>query len=378
MASARRTRILGDSGPSNPERWRWGGPTTQVHVLLLIYAGDEAEQKRQESRWIPPATSGLAEVATHEAGRQPDAREHFGFMDGIGQPVVAGSGRYNRQRQRTGHATEIAAGDFALGYTNEYGVRSPGPTVSPDDDGEGRLPPAEDGTGRHDLGRNGSYLVFRQLAQDVAGFWRFVRAAGPLVWPDDPQAAVRLASKVVGRWPSGSPLVLHPDADGGAIDNDFTYAPTDSLGLKCPLGAHVRRANPRDALGPDPKAALASVRRHRLLRRGRSYGHRLEDLSQDDGRERGLHFICLNADLERQFEFVQQTWVDNPVFAGLYRETDPLLGQGESGDRTFTVQAQPLRRRVPGLGRFVTVRGGAYFFLPGIRALRFLFGASLA
>jgi deferrochelatase/peroxidase EfeB len=127
-------------------------------------------------------------------------------------------------------------------------------------------------------------------------------------------------------------------------------------------------------MGKDPKQARISANRHRLLRRGRSYGARIADPRVDDGVDRGLHFICLNADLERQFEFVQQTWINNPVFAGLYQEVDPLLGPQEGGSAPFTIPHDPVRLRVPGLQRFVSVRGGAYFFLPGIRALRFLCG----
>jgi deferrochelatase/peroxidase EfeB len=108
------------------------------------------------------------------------------------------------------------------------------------------------------------------------------------------------------------------------------------------------------------------------LRRGRSYGNRAADPRVDDGIERGLFFICLNSDIERQFEFVQQTWLNNPVFGGLSGEVDPIVGHLVKGDEIFTEQADPLRRRVHDLRRFVTVKGGAYFFLPGIRALRYI------
>jgi deferrochelatase/peroxidase EfeB len=138
------------------------------------------------------------------------------------------------------------------------------------------------------------------------------------------------------------------------------------------MGSHIRRANPRDALGPDSATALNSANRHRILRRGRSYGHRLDNPMVNDGGERGLHFICLNSDIERQFEFVQQTWINNPVFGGLDGEVDPLVGNLPKGDCIFTVQGQPLRTRVHGLSRFVTVKGGAYFFLPSMRALKYL------
>jgi deferrochelatase/peroxidase EfeB len=177
---------------------------------------------------------------------------------------------------------------------------------------------------------------------------------------------------------SGAPLVKYPSSDPHAgtptlsKENDFEYDATDAHGFACPVGSHIRRANPRDALGPDPETALKSANRHRLLRRGRSYGQRLTDPFVEDGGERGLHFICLNGDLERQFEFVQQTWVNNTTFAGLHCESDPLVGNQDESSRRFTVQADPLRSRVHNLRSFMTVRGGAYFFLPGLKALRYL------
>lgn len=378
MSSFRRSRILGDVGLSQPRHWRWGGQETPVHVLLLIYGEAEDEIEREKQRWRAPTDAGVTEILTLDAGRQPDGREHFGFMDGIGQPVVAGSGRLQRQLNRTGHATELPVGEFVLGYRNVYGEPSLGPTVDAALDPHSALPRSDIVPGRRDLGLNGTYLVFRQLSQDVPAFWKFVSEAGAALWPNDPNGPTRVAAKMVGRWPSGAPLTLYPDADPHAeppepIENDFGYAEGDAHGLACPLGAHIRRANPRDARGPDPKAARESANRHRLLRRGRSYGRRLKNLLQEDGEERGLHFICLNADLERQFEFVQQTWINNPVFAGLEQETDPLVGDQSQCRGAFTIQADPLRHRISGLRPFMNVRGGAYFFLPSLPALRFLF-----
>ncbi len=373
MSSERRSRVLGDAGENSPKCWDWGGePSSLPHVLLLIYSDEESGLVRQEEHWLPPADSGLAVITTLEAGRQPDQREHFGFMDGVGQPTFTGSGRVRAQEDRTGHVTELPPGEFVLGHVNEYGVRSPTPTVAAEADPGSILPESPAAKGRRDLGLNGTYLVFRQISQDVAGFWRFIYQTAEAMWPGDADGPERLASKFVGRWRSGSPLVLSPEQDGEKMTNDFEYAGLDPHGLRCPFGAHIRRANPRDALGPDPKEALASARRHRLMRRGRAYGKRLDDRLKDDAVPRGLHFICLGTDLERQFEFVQQTWINNPVFAGLFKEVDPLVGdQAQAG--TFTIEAEPLRRRVQGLGAFTRIRGGGYFFLPSVRALRFLF-----
>jgi Dyp-type peroxidase family len=261
--------------------------------------------------------------------------------------------------------TIVEPGEFVLGYRNAYGKVTP-------------VPRAETHTAHPwDFGRDGTYLVFRQLAQDVAGFWQYVdaqtRAADGT--PDE-EARVRLAAKMVGRWPSGAPLVRTPHADDPDLgaDNSFGYAQWDRDGLRCPLGAHARRSNPRD-VNPDarPSRALALANQHRLIRRGRVYGPGLDDpLAGDDGRERGLFFICLNANIERQFESVQQHWCNNEKFHGLYDEADPVVATQPEGGGRFTVADTPVRTKHHDVPTFVTVRGGAYFFLPGVRALRCL------
>jgi len=384
MATDHRSRILGDRDENAPDKWDWGGAANPVDALLLIYAKDENVlktqlQKRQQEL---AANGGLSSLAILEAGRQPDSHEHFGFNDGIGQPAMEGTGNKAKQLKRTNHATELPAGEFLLGFNNVYGVISPSPTVAATDDPQNLLqvvPPDSTGlqaiAGMHDLGRNGSYLVFRQLAQDVAKFWNFLdQATHDANGASNEKARDQLGAKFVGRWKSGAPLVLSPEGDnpGLANENNFAYLQKDAHGFACPVGSHIRRSNPRDSLGPDSATALNSANRHRIIRRGRSYGHRIQNPMVDDGAKRGLHFICLNSDIERQFEFTQQTWINNPVFGGLDGEVDPLVGNLAKGDCLFTVQGEPLRTRVHNLSRFVTVKGGSYFFLPGISALKYL------
>jgi deferrochelatase/peroxidase EfeB len=220
--------------------------------------------------------------------------------------------------------------------------------------------------------------VFRQLAQDVRAFWRFLDR----VAPSDPERRTWLAARIVGRWPGGAPLSLSPDSDNVSLSqaNDFTYQYADEFGFNCPIGAHVRRSHPRDSLDPDA-GTVRSVnldKRHRLLRRGREYGPPVapSDLLSDpppDDPERGVFFICLVANISRQFEFVQHSWVNNPKFDGLYDEPDPLVGYHPAdGSANFSIQSEPLRQRIKSLPPFVITRGGAYFFLPGLRGLRFL------
>lgn len=357
MTSAHRSRLLGDQGDAAPDRWAWGGPLGRpVHAALLLYAQDDAALAPLLDRHRDQAASyGLEEVVTLETldiGRG----EHFGFRDGISQPALAGSGRAAESALHT-----VQPGEVLLGYANEHGQLPRSPHV-----GDQGL----------DLGRNGSYLVLRTLSQDVGALWRWAASAAGA---EDP---VALVSRLVGRWPSGAPLTRSPEADDPALadDNEFGYHAEDPDGLRCPIGAHVRRTNPRDALPPRPgtPASVAVGRRHRLLRRGRSYGTPVrpeEAVAEPDeaADRRGLHFVALCADLARQFEFVSHTWVQNPHVAGLYDDADPLLaGPGSC----FTVQADPVRVRHTGLPRFVTVRGGAYFFLPGRRALAHLAGVT--
>jgi len=378
MTTPHRRRILGDIEESAPERWDWGGPaTTGVDLLLLVFARDAATLAGVYDPLAAAWTGGgLTVVKALETSDLGD-REHFGFRDGVSQPTVDGlSSRVDRP------ANTVKAGEFILGYPNEYGLYTDRPLLPPSADSAGLLPRDRGGSGAADLGRNGSYLVFRQLRQDVRGFRQFVAtAARGGGGTDDPAAPYQLAARMVGRWPSGAPLVLAPDEDQPALAdaNDFGYAAVDPYGYRCPIGAHIRRAHPRDALDPHPgsDASIALDKRHRLLRRGREYG---PPLPPDDAiaaapvvdDDRGLHFICITANIARQFEFVHHTWLNTPTFAGLYDDADPLVGAHVPSGGTFTVQALPVRTRVTGLPRFVQPRGGAYFFLPGLRALRYL------
>ena len=378
MATEHRSRILGDAKENDPANWNWGGAgeTKAVDILLLLFAVDEAELDLLLARQrVGFAQSGISELMALGAGRQPDSHEHFGFADGMGQPAIEDS----PQAKKAAARNLLKAGEILMGHINTYDKAADSPLVDAARDPQRFLPEVQgtagDQSARRDLGRNGTYLVFRQLAQHVADLYHFFDEATRT--PDgelDLDASSRLAAKFVGRWPSGAPLVLTPDKDdlGLAENDDFGYYDRDPRGFFCPLGSHIRRANPRDSLGPDSTKGLASANRHRILRRGRSYGHRLANPRVDDGAERGLHFICLNSDIERQFEFVQQTWINNPVFGGLNGEVDPLVGYVDKGDAIMTVPADPLRTRVHNIRRFVTVKGGAYFFLPSIRALRYL------
>lgn len=360
----KRSEILGDTGASAPDQWLWGGPGNRVDILVMVFAhrADQLERALDDHR--RHLRAGVAEVYFRSTEMLPERREHFGFADGITQPQIK-----ETQRHLTGIEC-LRAGEFILGYENEYGQLPFSPSVT-DDAQARRLLRPNGGRATRDLGRNGSFLVVRQLDQHVAAFWRSMREQAR----GDERLAVQLASKCVGRWPGGAPLTLSPDHDDPALhsSNDFLYRDHDERGQGCPIGAHIRRANPRDSLGSSAKESLKVSARHAIIRRGRSYGPELPRFAEEEGeeKERGLFFICVNANIARQFEFIQQTWLDNPKFGGLHDGRDPLMSGGDTPN-SHRVPGEPVRRNLAGLPRFTRVRGGGYFFLPSRAALRYL------
>jgi Dyp-type peroxidase family len=393
MASQEHSRILGDTGESDPSQWELGGPQNPVvHALLILNARTRLDLDAWcgEQREVLQNTQGG--VVEHESyaqyGSRPEnGREHFGFFDGIAQPqieAVKGKG--------------VATGEFILGYQNEYDFFPVSPVVPLADDPDRILPasanPYHRRAGYRDLGFNGSFVVYRKLAQDVASFWRFLQAESTrLEGRPNPRFMVWLAAKMVGRWPSGAPLILALDGDQpDQRTDDFLYAKADPDGLACPFGSHIRRTNPRDQIGPAGQVeSLHMSARHRILRRGKPYGPPLFDPSilasldqpnalqtildlQDDGQPRGLHFLCANASIKDQFEFIQQAWVNNPGFSGLVDNRDPLLGDNDPTATTggMVIPGVEATIRTASLPRFVTVRGGIYTFMPGLTTLRYL------
>jgi len=404
MADANRARRLGDVGWNAPAQWDWGHEATVPHVVVMLFA-KPGQLGALVDRTCGEAWRDAFEELRRLGTADLDGFEPFGFKDGISQPTVDWGQRRDPASGRHRYGNEVALGEFLLGYRNEYGKYTDRPLVGADAS-TGGLPAAEDAPEKRDVGRNGTYMVMRQLRQDVRGFWRHLaREAG-----GDETAAEALAARLVGRTRGGDPLSHGHRTIPGVADadaprrNQFTFD-DDRAGVVCPVGAHIRRANPRNGdyayhetgvtrlfadLGLPGSAfqddLVSAVRFHRILRRGREYGPSLaiaEALRPGpaDDPERGLHFVCLNANISRQFEFIQGAWLMSSTFAGLTGEGDSLLGHrqriaGGGGTDRFTIQRDGLRRPVSGLPPFVRMRGGAYFFLPGLRALRFLAGAS--
>jgi Dyp-type peroxidase family len=380
-----RSRRLGDVGANAPASWRWGVAGTAPHLIVMFFA-----QPGGLTSWM----NTLCDRAWDSAFRVIDTlpttdlrgKEPFGFTDGISEPELDWEIRRPFVADQLMYTNTTALGECLLGFKNEYGKYTDRPLVE-----AGELPAAEDDPNKRDLGRNGTYLVMRHLEQDVRGFWQFLdRVTGSIASERD-----KLAETMVGRTLEGDPLV---PANG---KNEFTYE-ADEMGLRCPFGAHVRRANPRTADYPAGVRAgldklvhqlalqprkfrgdlIASTRFHRIVRRGREYG---PGLSREEALrpappgdpERGLHFICLNANISRQFEFVQNAWLMNSKFNGMSGESDPLLGNrepiagGASTDSFGIPRETGLGSKISGLPQFIKVHGGAYFFLPGLRALRY-------
>lgn len=411
-----RASLLED--PSDPaseghvSRWVVGGTHSPVDVLVIAASDSPAELRkllydvfdgtiRDTTRPGDELLGGTFSLVRVEHGQNlppPLAgHEHFGFRDGVSQPGVRGraSSRpedYVTQRQidptdpasvrfgKPGQAL-IWPGEFVLGLERQ--------------NDQTPLEPLEPLPVQPEWARNGSFLVFRRLRQDVAAFQEFVRA-GTAQLRETPgfheMTEDRFAALLVGRWPSGAPLIRSPHADApeiGADDlanNHFEYAgpappvriagpmartiegaPADSPGFLCPHAAHIRKVNPRDLSTESGVSAL-----RRILRRGIPYGP-VYAAGEDDGTDRGLLFLAYMSSIEEQFELLQQRWTntdDKPQEGG----HDPIIGQTESAGgrtRTFTLTSPAGTRgtvNVP--AEWVMATGGGYFFSPSISTLR--------
>ncbi|MGH9477963.1 MAG: Dyp-type peroxidase, partial [Terriglobales bacterium] len=396
-----RSRRLGDVGASAPANWGWGGPGKMPHLLLMVYARPGAL-----AAWCGQIQGPLWQAAFEVMECLPTSDltgvEPFGFQDGVSQPALDWECVREPEGQQQAYSNLVALGEFLLGYPNEYGQYTDRPLLAPAPANAG-LPWSAEVPGQRDLGKNGTYVIFRQLQQDVRGFWRYLdgQANG------DPALRQQLAEATVGRRMNGDPMLPLRAQPIAGLDarqvarNQFTYD-ADPDGARCPFGAHVRRANPRNADLPAGTSGwldrlwrtlgfgtrgyrddlLASARFHRLLRRGREYGPGLSaaqavDELPDTG-EHGVQFLCIGASILRQFEFIQNAWMTNTKFNGLSGESDPVLGNrapvaGCPASGNFSIpRAQQAPARLAEVPQFITVRGGAYFFLPGLGALRYL------
>lgn len=377
MVTDHRQRLLGDVDSNDPSNWQWGAPGNEkIDLILLVFGKDETTTDNYYIQLKNQFSASLKEVHVLKGNPLPNDKEHFGFKDGISQPAIIGSGITG-----TGN-NNIKPGEFVMGYKSEYEVFPDSPLLKEAQGNPGLLADDPASGNYKDLGRNGTYFVLRQLKEDVNGFWNFLNEKtknedGSL----NPDESTFIAAKMMGRWPSGAPLVKHPEKDpgGSSNDNDFNYTDTDEDGLKCPFGAHIRRTNPRDHFEESPPGvSLKLTRRHRIMRRVRSYG---EDYigsatHHSPKEEVGLLFGCFNTNISKQFEFIQYTWANYPKFKRLYADPDPFIGVKENPmageEQNFTIPTETVNKVITGLQSFVTVKGGGYFFFPSISVIKFL------
>src|ERR1700757_1794987 len=343
---AARADILGDTGANHPDNGVGGLAGGDLHAIAILFARDDAEHARAtgEHDKLVARCDGVRSLSVLDLNATPPfnyAHDHFGFRDRLSQPVIEGSG----DEPTPGSGAPLKPGEFILGY--------------PDETGPGPAPPQPE-----ILSRNGTFMAYRRLEEHVGRFRDFLRENGRT-----PEEQELLAAKFMGRWRSGAPLALAPDKDDPALgadpqrNNNFNYKHEDPQGYAVPLGSHMRRMNPRDT--------AANMNRRRMIRRGATYGSYLPEGVTEDGQERGIAVFVICASLIRQFEFAQNVWTNDRNFHELGNERDPIIGT-QDGTLEFKIPKRPIRRKITGLPAFTTVRGGAYFFLPGLKALRWL------
>jgi Dyp-type peroxidase family len=349
VGMAARSRELRDEGVNDPKNWEPMFGKSQIHIGLNAFS-DSGEKWRHVIAIAREQYEGLSNIgvlAVQDFGAQPGDLNSLGYKDGIDQPAIEGSGI----DPLPGQGRPIKAGEFILGYPGEGEILQPMP--QPDI-----------------LGRNGTFVGFRKYQSRVGAFNRFLRDNGSTKAERE-----LLAAKLVGRWRSGAPLTLAPDADNLALgadpqrNNNFDYA-NDPHGRQVPFGSHIRRMNPRDT----KLTRLTDVNIHRLIRRGTTYGQPYDPnaLSEaDDAVPRGAIFLFISAKAMTTIEFLQQEWINDGDFIGASGERDPIIGRQEEG-AVFTIPKEPVRRRIHGIETFNVLRGGEYFFMPSISALNWL------
>jgi Dyp-type peroxidase family len=346
--AARADKLL-DEGENDPKHWEPHFASGLIHIGVSVFSDSEETWRRmmESARAHYEGRPGLTVLTTQDFGAQPGDLNPLGYKDSIGQPAIEGSG----VEPLPGQGPAIKAGEFILGYPGEAGVplQAPQPEV---------------------LGRNGTYVGLRKYQSRVATFNRFLRTHART---EDEREL--LAAKLVGRWRSGAPLTLAPDHDNPALgadprrNDDFTYA-DDPHGRQVPLGSHMRRMNPRDTR----MAVLADVNIHRIIRRSTTYGAPYDPNAisqQDDETPRGLYFMFISAKAMATIEFLQKEWINDGNFMSLGEERDPNVGLQDDG-ATFTIPEEPVRRRIHGIETFNVLRGGEYFFMPSLSALRWI------
>ncbi|MFM0336858.1 Dyp-type peroxidase [Paraburkholderia fungorum] len=413
----RRSALLGDptdpSKPGHPQNWSVGGPGKELDILLIV-AGDDPDSVAMSAAKLKDQFHKIGATVECQVGHVRDdvrgeaGHEHFGFNDGVSQPGIRGRASNDRRdliTDRHVHDSQFPAaalfgypgqdlvwpGEFVIGYPKSGpDPLIPGPV----------LEPAPSWT------RNGSFLVYRRLLQDVGLFWRTMRDEAERLSQRPGFATmddVALASRLVGRWPSGAPVERTPGGDDKRLGRDqfannhfrfdsdtpalkvighqdnFAQAKADPIGATCPLAAHIRKVNTRDA--PSDMGARSATYDRRILRVGVAFGPSLEDryaIAQPGDPERGLLFLSIQSSIEDQFEFLQARWINDDTRPKSPGGHDMIVGQNAAtadGVRRCLLFGDGFRQaKVEATGQFVTASGGGYFFVPSIHALRTVLG----
>jgi Dyp-type peroxidase family len=424
--------VLGDPtdvhAEGNPNNWVVGGTQSEADIIVIVQSDDRddlLDQVAELEQSIHDAQSGISLMRKEEGNILPGAlagHEHFGFLDGVSQPGMRGfvstdatdvlTPRQNPLNPNHGKPGQelLWPGEFVFGYQGQDAskpIEEPGDVVN----------------AGPDWARNGSFLVFRRLRQDVGAFHTFLHKTAQ----DLGIAPELLGAKVVGRWQSGAPLLRSGETDTPALgqndcaNNNFQYfhadttppdtgatpgsdghcsvtgqtfppSPGDQKGLLCPAFAHIRKTYPRDDItsagsGTDPeqqsKTSEAETQKHRLLRRGLPFGEpsssTIEQPISASG-ERGLLFISYQTSIANQFEFASQFWANDPDFKDGGTGFDLVIGQNGGGTRERTAKLLLAGNQAPTLStltakdEWVIPTGGGYFFSPSIIALQMICG----
>jgi deferrochelatase/peroxidase EfeB len=365
--AAARAKLVGDTGPSAPEHWISAFGRGADHVLVTLHALSPEAMTRYSDRLVALFAEGgafreiwrqdgMALMEMQDGQPVPTPKVHFGYTDGIGQPTIRGG----PERYLPDHQQPCEPWLFVLREEAEnYFVPEP-----------------------RELGLNGSFAAFKMIMTDVVGFRDFLQSQKDKIDPE------LLAAKMCGRWRNGVPLALSPDTNSppGGIPaeqlNNFEYVNADGSGdpkgLRCPVGAHIRRINPRGQPVTGQGTPGGSNNTHRLIRRGLPYGPAFDPTQPYDGIERGLLGYFINSNIENQYEFVLGQWVNESEFAGAVRlhpkSKDPIVGTQDPAESIFVIPqvdgAPPIK--ITGFSSFVTTRAAAYCFLPSVTALKFI------
>jgi deferrochelatase/peroxidase EfeB len=365
--AAERASLVGDTGESDPQHWIGDFGTGRDHVLVTLHAMSPeamtaytdrlsalfAEGDAFRETW---RADGMALMEVKDGESVPTFKVHFGYTDGISMTTIRGG----PERYPPDHQQPCEPWLFVLREEAEnYLVPEP-----------------------REFGLNGSFAVFKMIRTDVVGFENCLQSNRDKIEPE------LLAAKMCGRWRNGVPLALSPDNDSPADGfpagqlNNFEYVNADGSGdpkgLRCPVGAHIRRINPRGQPVTGQGQPGGSNNTHRLIRRGLPYGPVYDPNKPYDGIERGLLGYFINSSIENQYEFVLGHWVNDSEFAGKVRlppkARDPMIGTQDPAESIFVIPqpdaAPPIK--ISGFSSFVTTRAAAYCFLPSITAIRFM------